>query len=236
LNNYILSDRLQAIADLVLPDKSMADIGTDHGFVPIVLLEKGRVPFAVLSDINEGPVEKAKSHLAEHDIPERCYDLRLGDGLKTVDPFEVSTVIIAGMGGENIIDILAFDIAKTNSFERLILQPRKRPDLLRKWLWENGFALVYEKLVKEQEKICEIIVAEPAESPVQVPCDINEFYLPHLMREDALFDEFLSEYIRKLHVVLDNMDNSESAAEIRRPWEERLRYAETLKEKGKTIC
>jgi len=236
LNNYVLSDRLQAIADFVLPDESIADIGTDHGFVPIVLLESGRVPFAVLSDINEGPVEKAKSHLAEHSIPESRYALRHGDGLLTVEPFEVSTVIIAGMGGENIIDILAFDIAKTKSFKRLILQPRKRPDLLRKWLYENGFSIIYEKLVKEQEKICEIIVAEPAVSPVRVPCDINEFYLPEKMRADVLFDEFLSEYIRKLHVVLDNMDNSESAAEIRRPWEERLRYAETLKEKGKTIC
>lgn len=236
MNNYVLSDRLQAIADFVLPDESIADIGTDHGFVPIVLLESGRVPFAVLSDINEGPVEKAKSHLAEHSIPESRYALRHGDGLLTVEPFEVSTVIIAGMGGENIIDILAFDIAKTKSFKRLILQPRKRPDLLRKWLYENGFSIIYEKLVKEQEKICEIIVAEPAVSPVRVPCDINEFYLPEKMRADVLFDEFLSEYIRKLHVVLDNMDNSESAAEIRRPWEERLRYAETLKEKGKTIC
>lgn len=236
MNNYVLSDRLQAIADFVLPDESIADIGTDHGFVPIVLLESGRVPFAVLSDINEGPVEKAKSHLAEHSIPESRYALRHGDGLLTVEPFEVSTVIIAGMGGENIIDILAFDIARTKSFKRLILQPRKRPDLLRKWLYENGFSIIYEKLVKEQEKICEIIVAEPAVSPVRVPCDINEFYLPEKMRADVLFDEFLSEYIRKLHVVLDNMDNSESAAEIRRPWEERLRYAETLKEKGKTIC
>ena len=236
MNNYVLSDRLQAIADFVLPDESIADIGTDHGFVPIVLLESGRVPFAVLSDINEGPVEKAKSHLAEHSITESRYALRHGDGLLTVEPFEVSTVIIAGMGGENIIDILAFDIAKTKSFKRLILQPRKRPDLLRKWLYENGFSIIYEKLVKEQEKICEIIVAEPAVSPVRVPCDINEFYLPEKMRADVLFDEFLSEYIRKLHVVLDNMDNSESAAEIRRPWEERLRYAETLKEKGKTIC
>ncbi len=236
MNNYVLSDRLQAIADFVLPDESIADIGTDHGFVPIVLLESGRVPFAVLSDINEGPVEKAKSHLAEHSIPESRYALRHGDGLLTVEPFEVSTVIIAGMGGENIIDILAFDIAKTKSFKRLILQPRKRPDLLRKWLYENGFSIIYEKLVKEQEKICEIIVAELAVSPVRVPCDINEFYLPEKMRADVLFDEFLSEYIRKLHVVLDNMDNSESAAEIRRPWEERLRYAETLKEKGKTIC
>lgn len=236
MNNYVLSDRLQAIADFVLPDESIADIGTDHGFVPIVLLESGRVPFAVLSDINEGPAEKAKSHLAEHSIPESRYALRHGDGLLTVEPFEVSTVIIAGMGGENIIDILAFDIAKTKSFKRLILQPRKRPDLLRKWLYENGFLIIHEKLVKEQEKICEIIVAEPAVSPVRVPCDINEFYLPEKMRADVLFDEFLSEYIRKLHVVLDNMDNSESAAEIRRPWEERLRYAETLKEKGKTIC
>lgn len=236
MNNYVLSDRLQAIADFVLPCESIADIGTDHGFVPIVLLESGRVPFAVLSDINEGPAEKAKSHLAEHSIPESRYALRHGDGLLTVEPFEVSTVIIAGMGGENIIDILAFDIAKTKSFKRLILQPRKRPDLLRKWLYENGFLIIHEKLVKEQEKICEIIVAEPAVSPVRVPCDINEFYLPEKMRADVLFDEFLSEYIRKLHVVLDNMDNSESAAEIRRPWEERLRYAETLKEKGKTIC
>lgn len=236
MNNYVLSDRLQAIADFVLPDESIADIGTDHGFVPIVLLESGRVPFAVLSDINEGPAEKAKSHLAEHSIPESRYALRHGDGLLTVEPFEVSTVIIAGMGGENIIDILAFDIAKTKSFKRLILQPRKRPDLLRKWLYENGFSIIHENLVKEQEKICEIIVAEPAVSPVRVPCDINEFYLPEKMRADVLFDEFLSEYIRKLHVVLDNMDNSESAAEIRRPWEERLRYAETLKEKGKTIC
>ena len=220
---------MKALADPVIPGEALADIGTDHAFVPIRLLESGVCPFAVLVDINEGPVVKAKSHLDECGISADKYDLRQGDGLRPVKPFEVSSVIIAGMGGENIIDILDYDLQKTKSFKRFILQPRKRAWLLRKYLLKSGFKITEEKLVRESEKICEITVAEPCCENQPLPSDINLLFLPPMMRKDPLFSEFLDEYIRKLKVVLDNMANAQTAEDIAASWEDRYNYALDLR-------
>ena len=217
-----LSDRLQALCDLVIKDSAAADIGTDHGFVPIALISCRAVPFVILTDIRSGPLEKARINLKREGIDPASYELRQGCGLMPLKRGEADSVIIAGMGAENIIDILSEDKGKALSFKRLILQPRKRSWMLRQWLFENGFRISREKLVREAEKICEIIVAEPGQGIE------DDVYLPKLMREDALFGEFLSEYIRKLKIVIDNMSQSEAACDMLGQWQERLDKAERL--------
>lgn len=156
-----LSERLKAIADQVLEGYSAADVGTDHAQIPIYLLQKKRVPRMILSDNKSGPLEKAMENLSTFGIILDPADLRKGDGLTVLACAEVSSIIIAGMGGLLITEILSDDLKKSLSFQRLILQPRTASADLRRWLTENGFSVVFEQLVSEGHRLCEIITAEP---------------------------------------------------------------------------
>jgi len=215
---------MEVLSSYVIAGKPAADIGTDHGFVPIHLIASDKAPFVVMTDINEGPLEKAKGNLTRVGILSQYYDLRLGAGLEILNPAEVASVIIAGMGAETIIEILEEDVNKTKSYERLILHPRKRSFMLRQWLNKNGFEIVNEELVMENGKLCEIIVAEPNDNPSEI-----DYYLPKILFTDPLFPEFLDEYIRKVKIVIDNMTNSNETEEKIVSWKERLKEAERIK-------
>ena len=156
-----LSERLKAIADQVLVGYPAADVGTDHAQIPIYLLKNKRVPRMILSDNKAGPLKKAMENLLASGITLDPADLRKGDGLTVLACAEVSSVIIAGMGGLLIAEILSDDLKKSLSFQRLILQPRTASADLRLWLIKNGFFVVVEQLVSEGQRLCEVITAEP---------------------------------------------------------------------------
>lgn len=156
-----LSDRLQVIADFITEGETMADIGTDHGFLPMYLWERKICPYVILSDINKGPLEKASENINTF-CPENIFDIRLGSGIETLKTAEVDTIVVAGMGGILITDILAADLEKTNSFKKIILQPRNAPEKLKKWLLDNDFIILDETLVRESKYIWEIILAVPS--------------------------------------------------------------------------
>lgn len=158
-----LSDRLQKIADFIEQGESIADIGTDHGFLPIALWERGKSPHVILSDINAGPLEKARDNIHKY-FPGKKFDLRIGSGIQTLQPAEVETIVIAGMGGLLMAEILGDDLEKTRSYRKLILQPRNAQEKLRLWLFENGLRIADEVLVREGKYLCEIILAVPGGS------------------------------------------------------------------------
>lgn len=159
--NLQLPARMELIAKLV-KGNTAADIGTDHGFVPIHLYLSGKCSRVILADINEGPLEKAKENLALYQVPQEAAELRLGSGLEVLKPYEADSVIIAGMGGELICDILGKEPFKTETIPQFVLQPRTRESVLRRWLLDNGFYITDERLVEERGRICQIIVCEPA--------------------------------------------------------------------------
>ncbi len=154
-----LSDRLAAIADYVVKGESVADIGTDHGLLPIFLLQQNISPKVILTDIRKGPLEKAKANFQAY-APEIQADIRLGGGLDPLEKSEVDTVIIAGMGGLMMTGILSADQEKTRSYKKFILQPRNGRDKLRIWLYRNGYNISDERLVREGNYICEILVVD----------------------------------------------------------------------------
>lgn len=157
-----LSDRLQMIADEIKKGETVADIGTDHGLLPIFLYESGRSPRVILGDINKGPLEKARENIGNHfGGPCEALDLRLGSGLEPVGFGETDAVVIAGMGGILMTEILGLDLNHTKSFKKLILQPRNGSHKLRWWLEQNGFTITAEHLVVERKYICEILTVEP---------------------------------------------------------------------------
>lgn len=192
-----LSDRLQKIAEFIEPGESVADIGTDHGFLPIALWERGTSPHVILSDINAGPLEKARANINRH-FPEKEFDIRIGSGIRTIAPGEVDAIVIAGMGGLLISEILGDDLDKTKSYRKLILQPRNAQDKLRAWLLENGFAIADEVLVKERKYICEIMLAVPDGqnkkiAPGNIDLEINPILFE---KKEPLLVEFIENKIR----------------------------------------
>lgn len=144
-----LSGRLRAIAALVPPGSRAADIGTDHGYLPVWLLQNQRVSFMAACDVNHAPLEHARQSAAQYGL-EDAVAFRLGDGLSRIAPEEVDTIIIAGMGGETIAAILdAAPWTKEPRRYRLLLQPMTKQPFLRTWLAEHGYQFLEERLVYE---------------------------------------------------------------------------------------
>ncbi len=161
-----LSNRMELMASFVDKGESVADIGTDHGLLPLSLWERGICPKVVMADVSKPSLEKAKINFIDfigYDLPDKesKFSFVYGDGLKVIEAGSVDTITIAGMGGRLMVDILGADLKKTYSFKKFILQPRNGSQVLRQFLLESGFAVTTEALVEEGKYICEIIVAKP---------------------------------------------------------------------------
>lgn len=234
-----LSERLEKIAGFVGPGMRAADIGTDHGYIPIYLIQNGISPYVIASDINTGPLEKMEENLKKHMGDDRKgIIMRHGPGLEVLEPGEADAVVIAGMGGLLIEEILEKDPERTNSVKRFILQPRNAPDKLRKWLLEKGFRITDEVLARESRFVWEIICAEPgfgAEAKKEYFSGNPEQYLAgqHIIRNsDPLLGEFISNKIRIEREIAENAgkSGSDGAAAQKRAAEERIKTLEGIME------
>ncbi len=222
-----LSERMLKIAACVLPGETAADIGTDHGLVPIWLLKHGIGPRVILTDVRPGPLEKARLNLIKAGIEPERYELRLGSGLSVLGGGEASTVILAGMGGELICELLDADREKAASFRRLILQPRSRSFSLRRYLNENDYYVNFEMLAKEGRRISEILVAEriPGDHPERFERELD-YILPPLLalEEESLYRRFLDQRIAQAALVAGELKKAEGDVFERLIyWEDRLR-------------
>ena len=147
-----LSPRLRSVADLVPQNAVLADVGTDHGFLPIYLLQRNRIKRAVAADLREGPLSKAKANAEKYGLSDRM-ELRLCDGLSAIGPEDANTISIAGMGGETIAQILAAAPWTKDGKHTLILQPMTSTYDLREFLSEQGYTILFEHLNKEDRRI-----------------------------------------------------------------------------------
>ena len=150
-----LSERLKFILENVEKTEVLADIGTDHGYIPIYAVKNNIVDKAIACDINKEPLDKAKLNCILENIDENV-EFRLGNGLKVLDKEEVNVVIIAGMGGNLIRDILEEDIDKVKSLDYLVLQPAQNPEVLREYLYNNEYEVINEDLCYEENKYYEL--------------------------------------------------------------------------------
>ena len=146
-----LSKRLQAVAALVTAGYITADIGTDHAYIPIYLVEHGLIPSAFAMDINEGPLSRAREHVEENGLSDRI-ELRLSDGLCALQPGEAETAVLAGMGGGLMIRILKNSPDVTAGMKEFILQPQSEIARVRAFLLEEGFLFIREDMVLEDGK------------------------------------------------------------------------------------
>ena len=146
-----LSYRLQTVASFADRGCSVADIGTDHGYIPIWLTEEGIADHAIAMDVGKGPLERATEHIRKHGLEEKI-ETRLSDGVAKLEPGEADTVIVAGMGGELVMKILDEGRHVWDSVKNWILSPQSEIGRVRHYLADQGFVIVGETMVMDEGK------------------------------------------------------------------------------------
>ncbi len=143
---------LALLAELVPRGAKVADVGTDHAYLPVWLVQEGRIAGAIASDINPAPLEHARRTAAEYGATDKM-DFRLCAGLDAVAPGEADTIVIAGMGGETVISILEAAPWTREQGVNLLLQPMTKAEMLRIWLADNGYTFTGERLVLDKNHL-----------------------------------------------------------------------------------
>ena len=221
-----LQPRLQIIADLVPQGGRLADVGTDHAYLPIYLLQQGRIPFAVATDIHPEPLERGRRTARLYGW-EKQISFRLCDGLAAVSPEEVDTVVIAGMGGETIAAIL--DAVPWSREKTVLLQPMSRTEFLRPWLASHRYAILGEKLVADRGHLYPVLWASGGEMR---PLEPGEAYYGFSPSDVPLFADYLRGWRRRLQRAVEGLRRAEEPGGR---LEELERALAALKEKEETL-
>lgn len=146
-----LSLRLSAIADMVTTGNRLVDVGCDHGYLPVYLIQQKKIPSAIAMDVRKGPLSRAKEHIRQYGL-EEYIQTRLSDGLENLKAGEGDTLVIAGMGGPLMERILTDGQSVRDSFSEMILQPQSDIPHFRRFIQSQGFQIVEEKMVEEESK------------------------------------------------------------------------------------
>lgn len=154
-----LSPRLKCVADMVEKGSYVADIGTDHAYIPIYLIKEGFCKRAIGTDVRTGPLKRAEENVKIYGL-KGSIELRQGYGLSPIAECGADCVIMAGMGGYLISDILDKDKLIAKKIDYFILQPIQAPEAVREFLYKNGYKIYDEALVRENQKIYQVIAAK----------------------------------------------------------------------------
>lgn len=209
-----LSRRLLSVASEVSAGNRLADIGTDHGYIPIFLVEKGIIPSALAMDVNEGPLARAKAHIEEQGLADKIRT-RKSNGLKELLPEEADSIVIAGMGGALMEDILKQGRHVLEAGKELILQPQSEIFKVRHCLHNMGYQIVREQILEDENKIYFILKAIPGEQVFE-----EEYlyeYGEYLLKEKEPFMmEFLEKEQMKIQKIADKLKEQDSDAAKKR--------------------
>lgn len=211
-----LNGRLALIADKVEQANIVADIGTDHAYVPIYLVENGICKRAIASDVQEGPLKTAEANIREAGL-EGLIETRLGYGLDTISENEADVIIIAGMGGTLVARILEKGKTKAESATSLILQPMNRHHEVRKWLYDNDFHIIDEELCQEGEKLYNVICARPyLKDEEKEDYKFVEFHIGKRLIEknDELLANYVARKLRQTNRSIGEMKKSPSNIDV----------------------
>lgn len=199
----VLSKRLTTIASFVEKGSRVADVGTDHGYVPIYLVKKQIAAGAIAMDVRTGPLSRAAEHVREYGLENRI-ELRLSDGLGALQPGEADTVIISGMGGSLIIDILTRGSAAAAATPHLILSPQSDIPRVRIFLRENGYRIDREAFIRDEGKYYTVMsVSHGNTRPGRYIDDLYGKYL--LDHADPILQEYLTRQIARYEEILPGL-------------------------------
>ncbi|UJF14809.1 tRNA (adenine(22)-N(1))-methyltransferase TrmK [Jeotgalibaca sp. MA1X17-3] len=210
MNEFQLSQRLETAASFVKKGARLADIGSDHAYLPCYLAQKGWITSAIAGEVVLGPFTAAKKQIEQSNVCE-VVEARLGDGLSVVEPEDhIDTITICGMGGDLIARILdaGKEEQRLKGIQRLILQPNNSEPKLRMWLLTNGYKIIEEKIIEENEKIYEILVAEC--SVDLEPYTENDFLFGLFLRKEKspIFKKKWQAEIKKYQYILNSLAQS----------------------------
>lgn len=199
----MISKRLELVASFVPQGAILLDVGSDHAYLPIELVERGQIEAAIAGEVVVGPYQSAVKNVEAHGLKEKI-QVRLANGLAAFEEEDqVSIITIAGMGGRLIATILEEGLDKLASVERLILQPNNREDDLRLWLQENGFQIIAEGILEEAGKFYEILVVEAGQMELSAS-DVR--FGPFLSKEvSPVFVQKWQKEANKLEFALDQI-------------------------------
>ena len=200
MNRIELPPRLAAVAEYIPAGVCVTDIGTDHGYLPIFVIQTGRCPRAVAADVRPGPLSSARNHIREAGLEERIV-VRLSDGLEGFGPEELECVVMAGMGGRLIARLLqkGFEQGKLSSCTALVLQPQSELDRVRKMVHRVGFSISREQMREEKEKRYTVLLAEPGQERYEPQEYI--FGRKLFQARDPVFQKMLVEETQKLRTI-----------------------------------
>ena len=202
----VLSKRLSCIASFISNGDMVADVGTDHGYLPIWLIESGVSPKVIASDIRRGPLEKAIVNAKLHDVYDKI-DFRLCPGLEGYNENDADVIVIAGMGGETIINILA--AAPWSNKKKLIIQPQTKIPELRSWMNDNGYEVSDACLVDDMGRIYTVWKTEAGNSR---RLETWELYFDRTIfgKDDRLLRAYADELIKKIRYKIAGMERSDT--------------------------
>ena len=210
MNEHTLSIRLERVAAHIPAGARLADIGSDHGYLPVALMRRGAIESAVAGEMALTPFRSAERTVRENDLGQQV-TVRLANGLAAVEPHDgITAISLCGMGGETIRDILDSGKAHLSGQERLILQPNGGEQPLRQWLMENGYSIVSEELLQENRFYYEIIVAERA-GPVRYSAEELYFGPLQLQARSPAFLAKWQRLLRERHKTLDQFARARQA-------------------------
>jgi len=202
-----LTPRLQCLTDCVPSGARLADVGTDHAYLPAALLLRGRIAHAIASDINAGPLARARRTAREYGLDPSAVEFRLCAGLEGVAPEECDTVVIAGMGGETMIGILAAAPWTRDGAHLLLLQPMTKLAELRAWLAGNGYRIARERIVRERGAHYVVMTAAGGAQALS-PADC---FAGAAFGGDPLYGEYLDELEGKLNAARAGLARAQRA-------------------------
>lgn len=204
----VVSERLRAVTELVTKGNRVADIGCDHAYTSIYLVEKGIAPCAIAMDINAGPIERAKENVALYGLTDKIV-VRRSDGVKELEAGEADTLLITGMGGLLMKKILSDKPEVTHTAKELVLQPQSEVEELRRFLHNIGFVIVAEQMQKEDGKFYVMFRAKKGEIPVWT--DLEYRYGAYLLKErSAVFLEYIAWELQQKEQILGNLEQIET--------------------------
>lgn len=225
-----LSGRLQMLAEMVTPGMSVADVGCDHGFVSIYLVQRGISPNVLAMDVRTGPLSRAREHIAAYGL-EDYITTRLSDGLKEFKEGEAQSLVCAGMGGRLMTRILADSREKARGLQELILQPQSEIPEFRRFLKEEGYQLIDENILCEEGKYyflmkvkyCDNVQENREQMTEGIMTDVKpDFSLQEkygeilLQRQHPVLRQFLQENLKNMQQIADTLlENDNERAQMR---------------------
>jgi len=206
-----LTPRLQAAVDMLRDWQCVADIGTDHGYVPVYLAQTQRAGRIIAADVKSGPLDSARRSAARFGVRDKI-EFMLTDGFEGMEDIGLEAAILAGMGGETIMDILDMSPWVHTQGLHLVLQPQTKLEDLSVWLDNNGYAIEDEVLVKDSGRIYAVLLVRAGESRAPLSC--AELYADRILMEkrDPLLPEYLDDLILRFGRSIDGMSRSINGA------------------------